>query len=356
MPGPIWMLNLSSTHSMIPEGISMQVAVQKFTEWTLQQVRSREEFNLRAYGSEDTVPPVYVCFIGHSMGGLVAADSALSLNAQPQKSPVIGILAFDTPYYGLNNKVFTEAAYQRAVGVAQKAADAYPYFYVPASLAYGALTAATAPSAAAAAAATSNNKRAIEDQQQPKEQQQSLWSVASTLMANNKKTGSTSTSTTSKSSTSESKWGWGSIALGVGAAVVAAGTAYAVSTHVTRGMEYVNSHFQFLGILWDNDKLKQRVESVLGLPLGFHCFYTRVQVPAGVSNSWKPASRTFVELSTVSEETQGYFSPRDCSGQDEIEAHMEMFNPEKNFDYYNMGEESVRRIGTMLQDALKRES
>lgn len=53
---------------------------------------------------------------------------------------------------------------------------------------------------------------------------------------------------------------------------------------------------------------------------------------------------------------QSYFSARQCSGQDEIEAHMEMFNPAKNFDYYPMGEETVRRVKNMVEDALNREA
>ena len=97
-----------------------------------------------------------------------------------------------------------------------------------------------------------------------------------------------------------------------------------------------------------------RVESVLKLPIGFHCFYTQVQIPASVSNN-RASSRTFVELTSIPKETQNFFSPRNCSGQDEIEAHMEMFNPDKNFDYYQMGEETVKRVSGMIENALKLE-
>ncbi|KAF9364010.1 hypothetical protein BGX34_002773 [Mortierella sp. NVP85] len=341
-------------------------AVKTFAEWTLQQVKSREEFNLRVFNTgehgpdkDNRIPPVYVCFIGHSMGGLVAADAALLLDAQPTKSPVIGILAFDTPYFGLNHKVFTEAAYERAVGAAQKAADAYPYLYVPATLAYSAISSATSSSTVP----VTSSKQASEEQQRLKGQQQpsgglpngfnpsSLFSTTSSAISSKEKTVATS----SKTTTSGSKWSWGSIALGVGAAVVAAGAAYALNAHVSKGMEYINSHIQFVGILWDNSKLKQRVESVLKLPIGFHCFYTQVQIPASVSNNWASASRTFVELASIPKETQNFFSPRNCSGQDEIEAHMEMFNPDKNFDYYQMGEETVKRVNGMIENALKRE-
>jgi len=96
--------------------------------------------------------------------------------------------------------------------------------------------------------------------------------------------------------------------------------------------------------------------SLLRLPMGFHCFYTQVQIPANASNNFRSTSRTFIELSSIpaddNTKTRTLFSPRECSGQDEIEAHMEMFNPSKNFDYYRMGEETVNRVKEMVEGAL----
>ncbi|KAF9959959.1 hypothetical protein BGZ72_008288 [Mortierella alpina] len=338
-------------------------AVKSFAEWTQAQVKSREEFNIRAYGRQQThsaettdngikekIPPVYVCFLGHSMGGLVAADAALLLNTYTQKSPVIGILAFDTPYFGLNSSIFTQAAYERVTGFAQKASGAYSLVstYLPAAAAWNALT----PSAAATS--DDNKKRSgnSRDQTPPATSgfnPSSLWSATSAKVEKEKTVSSTS-------STSSSKWGWGSIALGVGAAVAATGAAIVVNKHMNTGMEYVTSHIQFVGILWNSAQLKQRVSDVLRLPMGFHCFYTQVQIPAGSSNNWKSSTRTFVELSSATKEMQSYFSARQCSGQDEIEAHMEMFNPAKNFDYYPMGEETVKRVKNMVEDALNQDA
>lgn len=99
-----------------------------------------------------------------------------------------------------------------------------------------------------------------------------------------------------------------------------------------------------------------RVDDILRLPIGFHCFYTQVRIPASSANNWKSGSRTFIELTSISDVTESFFSARNCSGQDEIEAHMEMFNPAKNFDYYPMGDETVKRVRVMVDEALKRES
>ncbi|KAG0366125.1 hypothetical protein BGZ54_005763 [Gamsiella multidivaricata] len=327
-------------------------AVKTFAEWTQQQVKSRQEFNNRVYSprqneakemkpsemkadqadidektvakeTEDKIPPVFV-------------------------SPVIGILAFDTPYFGLNHTIFTQAAYERATGLAQKASGAYSLVsaYLPAAAAWGTVSTTTTK--------TSSDNKEREEQKREGGQSSStapsgfnptsLWSATSS----NEKTVTTT-------STSSSKWGWGSIALGVGAAVAATGAAYVVNNHMNKGMEYITSHIQFVGILWSNAQLKQRVANVLELPIGFHCFYTQIQIPASSSNNWRPSSRTFVELSSIPNGIREHFSARECSGQDEIEAHMEMFNPGKNFDYYQMGDETVKRIKVMVEDALKRE-
>ncbi|KAF9178803.1 hypothetical protein BGZ50_007456 [Haplosporangium sp. Z 11] len=282
------------------------------------------------------------------MGGLVAADAAIYLNSLPEKSPVVGILAFDTPYLGLNSTIFTQAAYDRVTGLAQKASGAYSLVstYLPAAAAWNAITPSSTDS-------SNTNARSGGSQKDKQSESSSaggfsLWSTTTTKVEKEK----TVTATGSKT---ESKWGWGSIALGVGAAVVATGAAVIVNKHLNTGMEYVTSHIQFVGILWNSTELARRVSEVLRLPMGFHCFYTQVQIPASSNNSWRSMSRTFIELASIPADQKPYFSARSCSGQDEIEAHTEMFNPAKNFDYYPMGEETVKRIKNMVEDALNRE-
>ncbi|KAF9911129.1 hypothetical protein EC991_004683 [Linnemannia zychae] len=347
-------------------------AVKTFAEWTQEQVKSRQEFNERVYKkleengqSGEKIPPVYVCFLGHSMGGLVAADTALYLEKLPQKSPVVGILAFDTPYYGLNHTIFTQAAYERVAGIAQKASGVYTLAtaaYVPAAAAWSALAGSPSGAAGGAGATASGFDTNQRSRDRPSSappaaaaaspvpggfSPASLFSTAMTKAEKEQKPAS---------SKGGSGWGWGSIALGIGAAVAATGAAVVINKHMNTGMEYVNSHIQFVGILWNSIQLKQRVDDILRLPIGFHCFYTRVRIPATASNSWTSTSRTFIELTSISDVTEPFFSARECSGQDEIEAHMEMFNPTKNFDYYPMGEETVKRVRLMVDQALLRES
>ncbi|KAG0043315.1 hypothetical protein BGZ83_011546 [Gryganskiella cystojenkinii] len=351
-------------------------AVKNFADWTQAQVKARQDFNLRAYGppksgvepgqeTEYKIPPVYVCFLGHSMGGLVAADAALRLNNLPEKSPVIGILAFDTPYFGLNHTIFTQAAYDRVTGLAQKASGAYSLVssYLPAAAAWNAVSTSsttgeqeTKSRQGGGGAGAPSSSSTMPGGFNPA----SLWSSVSSGTSSStvqKEAGSlTKSTTTTTTSSSSSKWGWGSIALGVGAAVAATGAAVVVNSRMNKGMEYITSHIQFVGILWNNAQLRQRVSDILRLPIGFHCFYTQVQIPAGPSNNYQGTSRTFIELTTIPSSTRSVsFSARKCSGQDEIEAHMEMFNPAKNFDYYPMGEETVARIKGMVEAALTKD-
>ncbi|KAF8940003.1 hypothetical protein BGZ47_007921 [Haplosporangium gracile] len=337
-------------------------AVKTFAEWTQEQVKSRQEFNERVYKkleengqSSGKVPPVYVCFLGHSMGGLVAADAALYLEKLPQNSPVVGILAFDTPYFGLNHSIFTQAAYERAAGLAQKASGAYSLVsaaYLPAAAAWSSMSGSKAGAVGAAGATVTG----YDSNTRGRDQSSSAATVPGGFNA-----ASLFSSTVAKTDKKEQKpassgWGWGSIALGIGAAVAATGAAVVINKHMNDGMQYVTSHIQFVGILWNSLQLRQRVDDILRLPLGFHCFYTQIRIPASSSNNWTPGSRTFIELTSISDVTEPFFSARECSGQDEIEAHMEMFNPAKNYDYYPMGEETVKRVRVMVDEALKRES
>ncbi|KAF9975260.1 hypothetical protein BGZ73_001151 [Actinomortierella ambigua] len=340
------------------------VAVKNFVEWVEMTVNDRRDINAKQHAREQkeaATPdpkskpaPVYVCFLGHSMGGLV-------------ESPVIGLLAYDTPYLGLNHTIFTEAAYDRVNNVAKHATGAYSLVsnYLPGATAAGAsLLSAMAPGASASAAGTgasldqsSKSRSASGNASTPSSTGAGVNSWMSSLMGTNTttKTPQQPKPAAASSDKKSSGWGWGSVALGVGAIVATSAVAVAVNKQVQNGMQWVTSHVQFVGTLWDAKKLKIRLEKVLLLPLDFHCFYTQVKIPAATGNGFRSENRTFIELTAIPESMGSYFSPRSCSGQDEIEAHTEMFNPAKNFDYYPMGEETVRKIRVMVEKALQRD-
>ena len=58
-----------------------------------------------------TQPPGPVILLGHSMGGLLAAEAATDISNNPERHPgakprrIIGMIAFDTPYLGMHPHV-----------------------------------------------------------------------------------------------------------------------------------------------------------------------------------------------------------------------------------------------------------
>ncbi|KAG0225098.1 hypothetical protein BGW42_004638 [Actinomortierella wolfii] len=355
------------------------VAVKNFVEWVKMTVKDHRDFNAKQHARElaegiNTDPnskptPVYVCLLGHSMGGLVAADAALYFQAQPEESPIIGLLAYDTPYFGLNHTIFTEAAYQRVNSFAKEASGVYTAVssILPSAAAAGASlwsakSMAETPTAAAAAEVQGDNQnRSSSTGTTPSTSRSSTGSTTSSWMSSLLSTTTTNKNTNvkkqepaavSSSTNGSSGWGWGSVAVGVGALVAATTVAVVANKHLQNGMSWVTSHIQFVGTLWDNNKLAMRMANVLLLPLSFHCFYTQVKIPASASNGFRSEYRTFIELTAIPEKIRPYFSPRNCSGQDEIEAHTEMFNPSKNIDYYQMGEDTVKALRVMVDKVL----
>jgi len=190
---------------------------------------------------------------------ILAADAALYLNKLPLKSPVIGILAFDTPYYGLNHTIFTEAAYERVSGLAQKASGVYSLAsaaYLPAAAAWSSLSGLNTGTGARAGAGNTNSQRSQDQTSSTRSAPASGGFSPSSLLSPR----AAKRDKNEQKPASAGGWGWGSIALGIGAAVAATGAAIVVNKHMNTGMEYVTSHIQFVGILWNNNQLQRRYE------------------------------------------------------------------------------------------------
>jgi hypothetical protein len=66
--------------------------------------RLQEQINEIKRAKETVESMVKILLIGHSMGGIVAADTVLSMldDNDPLYTDILGILAYDTPYFGLN--------------------------------------------------------------------------------------------------------------------------------------------------------------------------------------------------------------------------------------------------------------
>lgn len=254
---------------------------------------------------------VKVILCGHSMGGLVAVDAALEIaksggvmhgNVWPR---VCGVIAFDTPYYGVHPYVFKNTAtkvhgyYQTAQKISTQLAP------VGTALAswWGASQATGSSSSAKSAAqitsgSHSNNNRSS-----------SFWSTA--LITT------------------------GAMALAGGAA---AGTIYA------GGWRYLNDHFLFVSNLWDDKSLRARLDAVIDLPqIFFHALYNRlppVEKTNGLFNlnaANMNVPRTFIILPPSKSRTLDSFEAIDNkTASDEIDAHTTMFYSTSS-SYYHLG-------------------
>lgn len=310
--------------------------VSRFRDWLLERVIDIEVAN--GTPSPTIEPSVHTILIGHSMGGIVAAETVIALaNEKPiphsegsklsdyedgdyvtendRRAPspeglnnlmfpyVQGVLAFDTPFLGI------------APGVVAHGAENH----------YNTATAAlTQLSGLSTAFWGSGNK----DQPPPgsKRPVGALPAPESDNTKNDKPNAS-----------KDGGWGnWGKIAMFAGAAgAVAAGTAaaYMNRDHITTGWSWASSHLEFVGCLARGEELKNRVHTMVRLnrelDIGFANLYTRLgkaAAPKQVSmvGTVLGSQRTFCNLPSKSAAGVWKEAVNDVA-TDETGAHMSMY-------------------------------
>lgn len=292
-------------------------------------------------------PSVRTILIGHSMGGIVAAETAIALTSEhpihgstdadkeearnpdedattaPSQRPstpnglmfpyIQGVLAFDTPFLGISPGVVAHGAEEKYVaassvvaqlgglaglwgGSSQQAQQAGN----PNRATAGALPAATSPAPSHAAARSTSSETDVPD----------------------------------RAKDDSSPWNrWGKIAMYAGAvgAVAAGGAAaYMKRDQITSGWGWVSSHLEFVGCLARKEELRRRVAYMVRLKrdlgVGFGNHYTRL----GKAASSKQVGMVGTVLG--SERTFCVIPKREAAGEwkeavndaatDEIGAHM----------------------------------
>jgi hypothetical protein len=274
-------------------------------------------------------PSVRTILIGHSMGGIVAADTILALTSDPaidssnaKSEPakqelnafmfpyIQGVLAFDTPYLGISPGVVAHGAEEH---------------YNAASSTLTQLSGLTA----------------------------ALWGgkVATEGEAKESKKPVAALPAPPVSESPASAWQkWGKIALYAGAgAVVAAGgaAAYQNRDSITGGWSWVSSHLEFVGCLMKGEELKKRVSGMVTLnkelDVGFANLYTRLGKKALSRNDGSLVGsvignqRTFCNLPKKDSAPLWHEAINDLA-PDEVQAHMMMFYPKDNPGYHGMSE------------------
>jgi len=248
---------------------------------------------------------VKIVLCGHSMGGLLVADSIYEfIHTRPDTSAplwpnVVACLAFDTPYLGLHPHVFRNSA--------TKAAEYVQDVHKTASGLFGAFSQPAGVRSAPALA-----------------------------------------------SSAPSQGPWGRALYAVGGAIIAGaavGTAYYHRPNIESGYGVLTEHMQYVGALWDRDALARRVrylvEGETKHGILFRTFYTLLppMPPA------HPQPRTFCTLPENPSSAFQHFVPApNTLAEDEVRAHVSMFDPAKNDGYYQLGLEAAALIRQSIED------
>lgn len=258
-------------------------------------------------------PSVHTILIGHSMGGIVAADTVLTLTSDrpidPSHDPsatdkpelnsfmfpyIQGVLAFDTPYLGISPGVVAHGAEEH---------------YNTASSAFTQLSGLTG----------------------------ALWGgkVATEQEAKDTKKPVAALPAPPEKAAPVSAWAkWGKVAMyaGAGAAVAATGAAaYMKREQITEGWSWVGSHLEFVGCLMKGEELRKRVAGMVTLNkelhVGFGNLYTTLGKKALSKNDGSMVGsvignqRTFCNL-PKKEAKNFWLDAINDAAPDEIHAHM----------------------------------
>lgn len=283
-------------------------------------------------------PSVRTILIGHSMGGIVAAETLIALTSekpiysedgiQKAESPsdfnslmfpyIQGVLAFDTPFLGISPGVVAHGAeghYQNAQG----AMTALSQLSGLGTSLWGANKAAEARAPVKSAGALPPAETKDKDKQS--QEQGGGWGK------------------------------WGKVAMFAGAASAVAGAGAAAwlnRDHITSGWSWVTSHLEFVNCLARGEELKKRVRHLVSvsreLDVGFANLYTRLGKAAGsrevsMVGTVLGRERTFCNLP----QREGAGTWREAvndKASDETQAHMTMFEKDANPGYDRLGRDA----------------
>ncbi|SPO22421.1 uncharacterized protein UTRI_01099 [Ustilago trichophora] len=335
---------------------SLAAAVESFVEWLIQHtvmLESKPEIHpitgeiVPNSGKGGGMGSVKIVLAGHSMGGLVAVDAALAIaqsSAEQQaKTPkdkqshlklwprVVGVLAYDTPYYGVHPGVFKNGINKYA-GYLQTA-QSIGTFLAPMGVGLAARWNSERQSQASTSSTSSSNGNSTRGAGVSRS---SNDPAASTRATNNWRTALMAT---------------GAVALASGAA---ASAAYFNKDKLNGAYGWVTDHLAFVSNLWDDNALRARLDRLVDQPqILFHCYYTRLPSSSRAANPHNQATRdrTFIILPPRTARCAGSFTAMDnIKATDEVDAHISMFNAKNNPRYFDLGLKTSALIAVCLDN------
>ncbi|CAD6975746.1 unnamed protein product [Tilletia controversa] len=373
----------------------LDAAVDNFIEWLTEKTLEYESKPMLHPMTEEPLPAsqtgrgggagsLKIIIAGHSMGGLVGVDAALAIarSATPstasEKSSteitpiwprVCGVIAYDTPYFGVHPNTFKHGIGKVSEYV--QAASALGALFAPMGGALAAGWGARQEANATGAGGGGGGNRSSPTSPGGADGWAS-WafggsSTSSTLGSNRAGGGEASTSSsrslrpnstaeeekTNASAAARSNWSSALYAAG-GAAILAGGAAaFMKQQQIREGVgssyNYVQDHLAFVGNLWDPEAQRQRLDSLVAMPsILFHCFYTEMPASRALG---REQARTFIILPPRGASSSRSFTPMmNSRATDEVDAHVTMFSSIKNPSYFHLGTKSASIISEVLAD------
>lgn len=271
--------------------------------------------------------------------GFVASDSLLlALNNRasnkedeggPIFPPIQGILTFDTPYNGLARSMFVYGAFSN---------------YSKVSNVFSAMTALSAAGSRQLAARRAATRTAAYSSGSSSDPTWKAWSL---LAVRTGTVGAVAAGGVAayvhreailkgmRSVTSINK---SSVAGGV--ETLGQGLAYINRGNVGRAFAWLSDHFTFVGSLLKPRELDRRLERLATLKgVGIHNVYCSLGENGYWSGGYFVPERTFCAIPAEDHAAYPLFSKHVMAkSEDEVQAHMSMFHPEKNDAYRDMTE------------------
>ncbi|WQF83666.1 Putative alpha/Beta hydrolase [Colletotrichum destructivum] len=327
-------------------------ATEAFLSWLKEQVMEVRKANV-----EKPWPPkdreVGVVLVAHSMGGFVAADALfLAINERAASNPseddpifplIQGILTFDTPYNGLARSMFVYGGFSN---------------YQKVSSVFNVMTALSA--AAPASLARLGTRRA----------------------ATSAVTSSSSSSALGRGNPGWKTWQLIAVRTGTVGAIAAGGVAAYVNREAIlsglknlnrdsvkegyqqsigalgQGLAYINrgnvgqsfawlsDHFTFVGALLKQKELNRRLERMGALRgVGIHDFYASLGENGYWQGGYFVPERTFCAIPEGDHAASSLFSRQVLQEvDDEVQAHMSMFQPQRHKGYEGMTEDAAELV------------
>lgn len=130
------------------------------------------------------------------------------------------------------------------------------------------------------------------------------------------------------------------------------GLAYVNRGNVGQSFAWLSDHFTFVGVLMKQQELNRRLERLANLKgIGIHDIYCSMGENGYWSGGYFVPERTFCAVPADDQPASNLFSRHVVNNaEDEIQAHMSLFKPDKNEDYQLMIAKTSKLVITWFND------